>query len=471
MKISTIITNAIVIFVSLIVYVILENTFDYSLLQFSSWGLIIPLYCVYVNHRNTLHGTYLRISYLFIISYIIVFAQANIDLILGFKTVSNPIFCNKNVINSCSLLVLMGASSYAIGNCLGVEYKHRDSKYLHTLKPISQKGIWFQKIAILVFVCLFLYYNVSDILSGSFVYSEDAMSEKAGSLSNYSNVMVLVLTFTLIATYIYNSRITNTYHTIASFLKSNGVLINAAVFLYLCFVFMTGDRGPIICVCLAYTIGIVLTCNIKIRLISALILIVFGGAVLTTIGYVRKQNNLVTVADIISASNALEKNTVLPFTVELSRSYNTLTYAKDRIPRVHDYYYGKIVLRETAFSVPFLYRVVPFVLSDKSYENSSTALCTYYIQGANRTYGNGSSILSAFYIDYGLFGILIGMFLLGRLLNGLDFILYKGENIYILLAAVVFFSYAVYINRSSYVMPLYYIIPSLVILFISKKIM
>lgn len=228
---------------------------------------------------------------------------------------------------------------------------------------------------------------------------------------------------------------------------------------------MTGDRGPIMISLLAYSISYIVASKRNISWVAILLCIVLGGYCLTLIGSVRRNANLITLKEIMSNNNTVETKSILPFTEELAGSYNTFTYVVDNIPQKHPYFYGTMQLRNIGYSVPFLHHILPFIYSKIDYENSTTSYCTYLIQGINSTYGNGASLLADIYLDFGVIGIIIIMMLIGYFVSLLDYSLFFGKSIYSLLISVICFSYSIYISRSILVTPIYYILPSIMIIY------
>lgn len=470
MKQLIFICNIIVIVLSTILLLFCNSTYNSSIQEVAIFLPILPmaLYFIHNSRFSALKGQYLRTSYIFILGYVIVFFQFNIDIVCHNIMPQSMQFSSPGVINKCLLYAVVGICSYFLGNGLALWRGGSLSRIRNYRHLMPSSFLTFQSILLFVFTIVYLYYNATEILSGNFIYSEDAMTEKAGSLSNYSSVMVYVLTFTYLVSRSFNIKNKGESVSIWGFIKSNGLLFNLSVALYLIFIFMTGDRGPIITIVLAHAITYVTISKKKLKLITLIAFIVVGSVGLTAIGEVRRTANILTVSELIKHKSEADNQSVSPMTAELAGSYNTFTYAVDNVPDKYDFFYGLMQIRESIFAVPFLYRIVPFVFSSKEYENSSTSYCTFLIQGLHRTYGNGSSLLADFYLDFGYVGILTGMFFLGIIIVRLDNELFLGHNIYWQVAAIVFFSHSLYISRATLTTPLYYIVPALLIMYLHK---
>lgn len=471
MKPVSIVLNILVIVIALFLWIF---TINYSevVLQITIALALVSLLSFLIVNKNIpqFKGQCLRISYVFLAGFFIVFFQYNVDLAFHNITITNEVFASTSSICSSALLSVMGLSSFNIGNTIGLNIglKQKERKRENDIPVISPEFLKIQKLLFIVFVILYLYYNTNIILSGGFVYNEETMAELAGSLSNYSVVMVQVLVFTILSCNAFIIKVAGMHISFWKYFKANGLFFNTMLILYLMFVFMTGDRGPILTTALAYSITYAVACERKISLVPLLAIMLGGGMVFSLIGDVRKQTNLLTVHEMISYNNSDESESFLPATQELAGSYNTFTYTVDRIPSTHTYFYGLMQLRNIGYSVPFLYRFIPFVYSSKEYENSSTSYCTYLIQGLNRTYGNGASLLADIYLDFGAVGIILIMIWLGFFVARLDYELFYGKSLYWMVVAVICFSYSIYLSRATLATPLYYIVPSLIIIYSRK---
>lgn len=466
----SILINLLVIVIAIILLLFSGKGYSKSLLDISLLLIVIPV-LIFLKENlsdNRFLNKYLRITLLFTLGFVIVFFQKNIDLFFGFVSEgNNDLFCVSSVVNKCCLYSVVGLSSFFIGNSIGMSF-FKIGSFKKSEKCISLKYISFQKLLFYFFLCTYIYTIAADILSGNYFYNEATMEEAAGSLSNYSNVMIYVIVFTLLTSNVYNCRLNSNKISFYEFISTSGWLFNGALLFYLLLQFMIGDRGPIITIVLAYMLAYFLMSGKKIRMFVAIALVFLGAIMLTTIGQLRHETNILTISDFVSYKNRSEMNSILPATNELAGSYNTLTYSVANVPLKHDFFYGMIQIREIIIAVPFLHRFLPFAFSEITIENSSSDYCSYLIQGYNRTYGNGSSLLADIYLDFGIVGIIIIMIWLGYFIYRLDMEIYYGNNIYWLLTGLIFFSFSLYISRSVLTTPFYYMIPSFIIIYLRK---
>lgn len=467
MKKAIIVCNILVILISFVLLIFSYNqTYNNSIQIVTLLLIIIPsvFYILDNNRLEGLKGSYIRISYLFLVGYFIVFFQYNIDLALGFVNISNNVFASPRIINTGCIYATIGLSAFYLGNAFSIS-AHVNNRCFSSLVP--DKFILVQKLVLLFFTCLYIKINGLKILSGDFRYTQDYLQASSGTLANYSSVMIYVMTFTILVSNVYNIRLLGYKLNFWQFIKKIGFIFFLCIILYLSFIFMIGDRGPLITILLAIIISYITLSKIKIKLLTIVGLLLVGGLILTSIGQVRKQNNFVTLSEIFNYNN-IEQKSIVPLTSELAGSYNTFTYSISNVPENYSFFYGAILIREVIYSVPFLSRIVPFAFAENDFENSSAGFCTYLIQGRYNTYGNGTSLLADIYLDFGIIGIIIIMFFWGKFIRRLDYELYNGFNMYIYMIALIFFSFSLYISRSSLITPLYYLVPSMIVLYLNK---
>jgi hypothetical protein len=79
---------------------------------------------------------------------------------------------------------------------------------------------------------------------------------------------------------------------------------------------------------------------------------------------------------------------------------------------------------------------------------SSSKAVTFFIQGDDAQYGNGTSCLADFYLDFGPIGIILGLFLWGLLLRYFENVILGND-----IASCSFFCIAFYFCIHTFYMP------------------
>lgn len=462
--------NILVLCIGLGLYILQNKLYSWNILFFTFIALLISCVTLIFTCFSDplLKNKVIRPSILFSLGYLIVFFQFNFDLLIGNTSANNPIFCSISVINISALLSLIGFTSFVLGNLFATNknsYKLSQNNNIQLYNINSFLRI--QKYLLLLCIIVYFYYLGKSILSGEYIYSQATMDESAGSVTNYLAVLIYVLVFTIFTSLIYLYKYNSITLSFGKFIISNGIIFNLSIFLFLMLQFIIGDRGPIITFILAYLISYLIISKKNINMLSILLSVLGAAIALTVIGQQRNQPKL-SIKEIVESKTSPEETTISPFTQELASSYKTLTYSMFNIPEKRDFFYGKILIREGIESFPMMHRLIPIAYSNISYENNSPSFCTYLIQGGNPNYGNGSSVLADIYINFGVIGIVVIMFLWGLIYYKFDLEIYYGNNIYWTLGALIFFSFALYISRATILTPLYYFIPSFLVLKLNK---
>ena len=102
------------------------------------------------------------------------------------------------------------------------------------------------------------------------------------------------------------------------------------------------------------------------------------------------------------------------------------------------------------YQLRYILSCIPFVNSIFDLSESSGNRITKLIQ-ENITYGNGTTVIADFYLDGGLFAVIICMFLFGYSTKFFELILLSNRNItlFVYCFAFCFSMYYIYIPRSA----------------------
>ena len=121
MKPVSIVLNILVIVIALFLWIF---TINYSevVLQITIALALVSLLSFLIVNKNIpqFKGQCLRISYVFLAGFFIVFFQYNVDLAFHNITITNEVFASTSSICSSALLSVMGLSSFNIGNTIGL---------------------------------------------------------------------------------------------------------------------------------------------------------------------------------------------------------------------------------------------------------------------------------------------------------------------------------------------------------------
>ncbi len=255
------------------------------------------------------------------------------------------------------------------------------------------------------------------------------------------------------------------------FVMSIGWWQNLNVLLYCLMILNIGDRGPIIVVTLIYYISYIsVTGTVPSKRIM-LVGFVVGVIVIAFLGYTKRFREAnVGVFDRISATVQADpyedfaKESISPQTAELAGSYRCLSYSVADMKDSGNYAYGRYQLQAIAACIPFASGLLDLGKPSSNY-------ISHLIQGAFLTYGNGTSVIADFYLDGGLIGVIILMFIFGNFVKRFEEVLFVSMNSTILIYCIAFYFSInfVFVPRSFLLIDLKYSVWLALILYLYQR--
>lgn len=213
------------------------------------------------------------------------------------------------------------------------------------------------------------------------------------------------------------------------------------------FLFLTiGDRGgPLELIITFLVLFGTLVKPIKAK--DFILIIIFGSILLTLVGIGRSSDSGDNI--LIAGAQSAELSSGYDLTINLANSAKTLYIALNDVPHYHDYFYGKLWLGSLLGSVPFAQNIYLKLSGSKVYELSSAGYITYLRFGLNPPTGEGTSLIADIFLNFGLFGVILFMFLLGLFFKKVQNEFKLNKNIYWIITAAMLASVAFYMGRSS----------------------
>lgn len=405
-------------------------------------------------------------SLIFLVGYLIVFFQLYIDLLLGFLDKYDRVFANPNTIMRCAIISLCGLLAFFLGYTFKtVKKRNREELIIKIPKTTPLKFL------LVISLVLFVVYNYKIILLGG--YSQEMLEAQAGTMGLYSNMLFQIFFFLYVSCKSFtfkNLSVTNLY----SYVKHIGVTVNTCMILYVVFILMSGDRGPVMVICLAYWGGYLLSSKKDISYIRIMTLFCMAAIVITLLGNVRKLDSNIAYWDKIKQSvNTVSSDdeSISPYTEELAGSVKTLHYAVEYVPQNHPYLYGSFQLRQLCSTIPFMNRLVYNFVDPHFKYKGSAFFVTWIIQGDFYTYGSGTSCNADLYLSFGIIGVIVGLLLWGiiyrRIEDKVDFMLISSTTDNIIL--LYFLAYSLYVNRANMLCFLNFMIFTIIVKYIYEK--
>lgn len=419
--------------------------------------LVQFLYRSYTDFVNAYCSWGLKLSSLFICSYVIVCFQANVDYVLGYDSLPFFVFVRGTKVAYLSCIL---ASISLVSFMIGYEFmllKHYGAQYrisFSTNTRIISYPLLPLNIISLFLLLLYYVFVGRDYLSGGY----GRVEKSAGG-----EYISLLFEISIYAILFYFIRRSDTFNiSFQRFLRKLGWLFWTTLFIYFCLVLFSGDRGPIIYLSLSILLTYLLTVRKKINSFKVIFLMVIAASVVTLLGIARKFPSDLSFSEKIDlAVNAIDgderlMDSVSPVTMELAGSAKCVNLAVDYMQNTSDYGLGKYTL-SILFSIPpFLGGIIMNLFDTPKYESGVSDFLTYLDQGEDPSYGVGSVCFAEFYMDFSVIGVVAGMGLFGCLVRILEIRSFSSSipGAFLLCLILMYYSKAIYIPRASILMEL-----------------
>lgn len=415
------------------------------------------LYRSYNDFVNAYCSWGLKLSSLFICSYVIVCFQTYVDYVLGYDSLPFFVFVRGTkiaylscVLSSISLVSFMIGYEFMLLKHFGVQYR---ISFSNNSRIISYPLLPLNIISLFL---LLLYYAFvgSDYLSGGYGRVEK------GTGGEYLSLLFEISIYAILFYFIRRSDSSNI--SFQKFLRKLGWLFWLTLFIYYCLVLFSGDRGPIIYLSLSILLTYLLTVRKQINSFKVVFLLIIAASVVTLLGIARKFSGDLSFTEKIDlAVNAMEGderllNSVSPITMELAGSAKCVNLAVDYMQNTSDYGLGKYTLSILLSIPPFLGGVIMDLFEIPEHESGVSNFFTYLDQGKDPSYGVGSICFAEFYMDFSVIGVVAGMGLFGCLVRILEIRSFSSSipGAFLLCLILMYYSKAIYIPRASILMEL-----------------
>lgn len=235
----------------------------------------------------------------------------------------------------------------------------------------------------------------------------------------------------------------------------NNKIFSIIAIMYIFLFLIQGDRGPVLQILLIIAGSYVIFVK-PISFFKLLSFVIVGAFLFTIISLGRgsdaskfDEGNIFQRG--LSSYNDISDDTNI--TDELASSVRIQYTALNIVPEIHPYLYGQIFLFNIVGVIPFMSSTLIHVFNIPEMYLSSAKFFTIMELGPNPEYGVGSELLADIFINFGLFGTFIIMFLFGWFVNNSFNKAYLLNMTYIIIYLSLF-CYSIYFNRSELLTPL-----------------
>ena len=407
--------------------------------------------------ERILYSFWVRPSNIFILSLLIVNLQIILNVYLGLDSISSYLetciytpYVGKALIFGC-----IGISAFLLGNAIKTK---QNITYRAISAPQKQTVFVWTLMSLLSFCVWVINIDILSFVTGMDYQGSGAATRETSPFAIFEVLFDVFVTINL-ATITRNNIIESKKEwSILAFLRSFPVLFLLIVSMYMILRLVSGDRGPVIYTGLMFFYSYLISTGKRIKLSRLLLLIIVGAFSMTLLNVIRGFRNP-TESFSQKVERALEEmseesdiKTISPFTHELAKSVNCNFIALHDIDKgITNYKYGAYNISELVIGIPGSNRVAQELFDIDLYRYATSEYLTISFLGKNYAFGLGTTALADFFLDFGIIGVILGMFFGGRLFKKIDSCIVSPYiNIYVLIAMLKFSSMAIYIPRSSF---------------------
>jgi len=227
-----------------------------------------------------------------------------------------------------------------------------------------------------------------------------------------------------------------------------------------------GYRAPIIYFSLL-TFGPYIAVRTKIGVIGSLSIIFVGAYVMSFLALFRQSySNEFGAIDRFSNQVLLISNSEgryfswfrqeIPLSqfLEMATEIRALSHIIANVPSSFDFGFGFFSMIRMSSIIPFLRSTINEVFFDGDWTmDGSTKFLTYIISGSNPTFSHSITLTSELYLDFGIAGVIVGLFLFGLFVGRHEYKIAKGVDglSFAGVCVLIFFAHSISIPRSSIV--------------------
>ena len=312
-------------------------------------------------------------------------------------------------------------------------------------------------IYVISFILFLLTIDIVKFMTGA-IYKESNASEALMS-NSFEHIFNVV---TLIIISIYTNKLIHLESTfsIKEYIKSISYIFWIPFILYTSLRLFSGDRGPVLYNILIVFYSYTIVTHKLLSFKKTLPLIIIGAFSITLLGFVRSRSTELSYIDKIQEAVTVygdvseKKSTISPLTEELAKSVRCNYIALRDIEEERiGYQYGKYTILSTLTAFPSAKRTYFEKLGLKDIDFSSADYMTFSYSGPSHTWGTGSTVLGEAYLDFGIIGIILIAFIVGKVFKYVDNIFLidsRKLNAATIMFVLQFASHAIYISRSSF---------------------
>ena len=404
--------------------------------------LVCQLLGIYISLANI--KTLISFHSLFTLSYVIV----NWQIFWGIQFLSIPLpdfMCEWFLSSQSAFWKALHVSTLGIYVYLIAYSNHKVRKNNPRKLPTRFSSTGVRNILLLTLIAFGFYLAVGDSYRNhTYGYGT------ASAIENYVRYVFINLLYGVILINAYSLRFGNKVLTVRDLLRRTPNILKIIVLAHSYFLVMQGDRGNLLTIWVLFLAPVIFQ-RFRLSWLKSGLLAFTG----------------VFFANLMSAYRSSSGSSFSSFRIdqffdrvdnlygsffELALSGRILNHAIASTEN-SGHFYGWFHMKHLIASLPGLAGTVNKLFSIPPFLDSSADYMSYVIQNGHVLYGDGTSVLTDFYLDFGLFGIVFGMYIVGICGRRVDELFINETliiGIYEWVFLVFFYSVALYLPRGSF---------------------
>ncbi|MCK9209158.1 MAG: oligosaccharide repeat unit polymerase, partial [Salinivirgaceae bacterium] len=357
---------------------------------------------------------------------------------------------NHDIITKATALALIGFNAYLVGVSFGIN----NTVYPEIKNKINLRTIEIFLNVILFFIFIWVLFIVGlPFLKGTY----GATYKISSGLQILFQVLISISIVFAFYTKSYSGNIVN-------FIKKFSKSVLLCLLLFLLIFIFSGDRGPAIQVMLLSLVGFSLFVK-PMKMRSFIILALIGMLTLTFISYARTQTKDDKSVSLSKGFKYIKLDSFFDIGMDLIVNNRNL-YVGYEYANKNGFSYGKSM----SYNIFAPFPMVPSLYTKLFFNSTPEELATATIitKESKMTYGVGTNVIVDLYMNFGVFGVVIFMYILGFIVSWLQFKAVYTNSLNYIIAYVIFVSLAIYIPRSTIFDPLRPVIWALGIIYLLK---
>lgn len=418
----------------------------------------ISIYLLNLHNPRYLKGQIITISFIFLFSFFVV----HFFNYIGWLFLPNDYkFLSSHVVNKASTL----SAAAFIGCLIGMiicKHPFSDTKRNYRLK-IGTVPPFF------MIVCLSLFIIFTDkryfSAGGNGALVNDIGWNPIGSAS-YNMCIAYVIANVVVVVYDNWGRKLS----LKQYFNKYPIAYYILTIFYLLLVVLSGDRGPIVDIIVAYSLGFILINKTKPKIIILIVIAIFAIFTLKYLSFLRNNSDALSIEKLGVINDRMSR-----FHEENIPVIGDMREMSDVVDAYHLVYefgqnysiiYGFGTLTQILAVLPGIRYIIMSSTGIPPSLYSTSEIATALL---GKNYGAGTTCVADAYYNFGFIGTIIFFILVGFFLRKLDLSIYqKGCKLFIFIVAFCFFVKSIYLGRSYFLQPVTLIMYTFLIVWLTK---